>query len=41
MSYHTIKPECANGLTAVQNEDFDGAKRFAEDLGRHGDFDDI
>ena len=36
-----LKIEWANGLTAVRNEGFDGAERFAEGLGRHGDFDDI
>ena len=34
-----LKIEWANGLTAVRNEGFDGAKRFAGGLGRHGDFD--
>lgn len=36
-----LKIEWANGLTAVRNEGFDGAGRFAEGLGRHGDFGDI
>ena len=33
-----LKIEWVNGLTAVRNEGFDGAARFSEGAGRHGDF---
>lgn len=33
-----LKVEWANGIAAVQNEGFDGAGRFKDGAGRHGDF---
>ena len=36
-----LKIEWANGLAAVRNEGYEGATRFSDGLGRHGDFDKI
>ncbi|GAB5489754.1 MAG: crotonase/enoyl-CoA hydratase family protein [Parasphingorhabdus sp.] len=36
-----LKVEWANGLAAIRNEGFDGAGRFKEGAGRHGDFSEI
>ncbi len=36
-----LKTEWANGLAAVRNEGFDGAARFRDGKGRHGDFEEI
>lgn len=36
-----LKVEWANGLSAIRNEGFEGAGRFSEGAGRHGDFENI
>lgn len=36
-----LKIEWANGLAAIRNEGYDGAARFRDGLGRHGDFEEI